>query len=142
MATYTDQKLALLKRVPLLEGLGGRELEEVGRLAEEVDLPAGHVLMRQGARGSEFYVIVDGTVRIERTGSPTRTLTSGDFLGEIALVDDGPRTATATTEGPGKFLVLGHREFHSLMAQFPSIQTCVLTSLAKRVRQLDSDACN
>ena len=142
MATYTDQKLALLKRVPLLEGLRGRDLEEVGRLAEEVDLPAGQVLMREGGRGTEFYIIVDGTVRIERTGSPDRTLSAGDFLGEIALVDDGPRTATATTEGPGKFLVLGHREFHSLMEQFPSIQTCVLTSLAKRVRQLDADACN
>ncbi len=136
----TDQKLELLKRVPLLSGLGKRELQEVGRLAEEIDVKAGHVLMREGASGSEFFVIVDGSVRIERGASTLRILGPGDFLGEIALVDDGPRTATATTESAAKLLVVGHREFHSLMDQFPSIQTCVLQALAQRVRNLDTDA--
>ena len=140
MATHTDQKLELLKRVPLLEGLGRREIEEVGRLAEEIDLPAGHVLMRQGGSGTEFFVIIDGTVRIDRDGAPIKTLGPGDFLGEIALIDDGPRTATATTESPAKMLVVGHREFHSLMDQFPSIQVCVLQALAQRVRNLDANA--
>ncbi len=140
MATHTDHKLELLKHVPLLSGLGKRDIEEVGRLAEEIDLPAGHVLMRQGGSGSEFFVIVDGTVRIDRDGAPIKSLGPGDFLGEIALVDDGPRTATATTESPAKLLVLGHREFHSLMDQFPTIQTCVLQALARRVRNLDTEA--
>lgn len=140
MATHTDQKLELLKRVPLLSGLGRRDIEEVGRLAEEIDLPAGHVLMREGAFGSEFWVIVDGTVRIERGGATIRSLGPGDFLGEIALVDEGPRSATATTDTPAKLFVLGHREFHSLMDQFPSIQTSVLQALAQRVRNLDADA--
>jgi CRP-like cAMP-binding protein len=140
MATHTDQKLELLKRVPLLAGLGRREIEEVGQLAEEVDLPAGHVLMREGASGSEFWVIVDGTVSIVRGGATIRTLGPGDFLGEIALVDDGPRTATATTESPAKLLVLGRREFHSLMDRFPTIQTCVLQALAQRVRNLEPAA--
>ena len=140
MATHIDQKLELLKRVPLLEGLGGREIEEVGRLAEEVDVDSGHVLMREGGTASEFFVIVDGSVRIERNGATLATLGAGDFLGEIALVDDGPRTATATTESPAKLLVVGHREFHSLMDQFPSIQTCVLQALARRVRNLDPAA--
>jgi CRP/FNR family cyclic AMP-dependent transcriptional regulator len=139
MATHTDQKLELLKRVPLLSGLGKRDIEEVGRLAEEIDLPAGHVLMREGASGNEFFVIVDGTVRIDRGGATIRSLGPGDFLGEIALVDDGPRTATATTESPAKLLVVGHREFHSLMSQFPTIQTCVLQALAHRVRNLEPE---
>jgi CRP/FNR family transcriptional regulator, cyclic AMP receptor protein len=140
MATHTDQKLELLKGVPLLAGLGRREIEEVGRLAEEVDVSAGHVLMRQGGSGSEFFVIVDGTVRIEQNGGTIATLGPGDFLGEIALVDDGPRTATATTESASKLLVVGHREFHSLMDQFPTIRTCVLQELAARVRRLDPAA--
>lgn len=140
MATHTDQKLDLLRRVPLLAGLGGREIEEVGRLAEEVDLPAGHVLMREGGAGNEFFVIVDGTVAIDRGGTTIKSLGPGDFLGEIALVDDGPRTATATTESPAKLLVVGHREFHSLMDQFPTIQTCVLQALAHRVRNLDNES--
>jgi CRP/FNR family transcriptional regulator, cyclic AMP receptor protein len=140
MATHTDEKLDLLKRVPLLAGLGRKEIEEVGRLAEEIDLPAGHVLMREGASGSEFWVIVEGSVSIDRGGTTIRSLGAGDFLGEIALVDNGPRTATATTETPAKLLVLGHREFHSLMDRFPTIQTSVLQALAHRVRNLEPGA--
>ena len=135
-----DEKLELLKRVPLLSGLGRREIEEVGRLAEEVDVPAGQVLMREGDIGREFYVLVRGSVGIERAGARIRTMKDGDFFGEIALLDEGPRSATATTEADSKLLVLGHREFHSLMDRFPAIRTCVLEALAKRIRHLEPDA--
>ncbi len=137
MATHTDQKLELLKRVPLFTGLGKRDIEELGRLTDEVDVPAGHVLMREGGSGDQFFVIIDGSVEIDRGGAKVASLGPGDFLGEIALIDDGPRTATATTASPAKLLVLGHREFHSLMDQFPTIQTSVLQALAKRVRNLE-----
>lgn len=136
---HLDEKLELLKRVPLLSGLGRREIEEVGRLAEEIDVPAGKVLMREGDTGREFYVLVDGSVELERAGAPLRSMVAGEFFGEIALLSEGPRTATATTALPSKLLVLGHREFHSLMDQFPAIRTCVLDSLAKRIRTLEPD---
>lgn len=139
MATHTDQKLALLKRVPLLAGMSQRDIEEVGQLAEEIDVPAGKVLMREGARGDEFFVIVTGSVRLERGGQAFRTMGPGDFLGEIALVGDTPRTASATVETPAKLLVVGHREFHSLMDRFPTIQTCVLQALAARVLRHEPD---
>jgi CRP/FNR family cyclic AMP-dependent transcriptional regulator len=135
-----DQKQQLLQRVPLFAELGGRELEEIGRLADEVDVPAGRVLMRQGESAAEFFVIVSGEVRIDRDGQPVRTLGDGDFFGEIALVDGGPRTATATTERPCRLLVLAHREFHSLLDRFPSIQLAVLRCLADRVRRAEPDA--
>ena len=140
MATHTDQKLELLKRTPLLSALGRRELEEVERLVDEVDVPAGKVLMREGDAGREFFVLVSGTVAIDRGGTRVRTLESGDFFGEIALLAEGPRTATATTEGPATLLVLGHREFHSLMDKYPAIRTCVLDALAKRIRNLEPEA--
>ena len=140
MATHTDQKLELLKRTPLLSDLGRRELEEVERLVDEVDVPAGKVLMREGDAGREFFVLVTGTVVIDRGGTRVRTLESGDFFGEIALLAEGPRTATATTEGPATLLVLGHREFHSLMDKYPAIRTCVLDALAKRIRNLEPEA--
>jgi CRP/FNR family transcriptional regulator len=140
MATHTDDKLELLKRAPLLEGLGRREIEEVGRLAEEVDVPAGQVLMREGDTGREFFMLVDGAVAIVRNGTRVRTMAPGDFFGEIALLAEGPRTATATAETPSKLLVLGHREFHSLMDQFPAIRTCVLEALAKRIRSLEPES--
>ncbi|HET9456477.1 MAG TPA: cyclic nucleotide-binding domain-containing protein, partial [Candidatus Limnocylindrales bacterium] len=141
MATGTDGKIELLRRVPLLAGLGKRELEEVGRLADEVDVAAGKALMHEGESGKEFFVIVDGSVRIDREGSRIRTLGPGDFFGEIALVDGGPRTATATTETASRLLVLAHREFHSLLDRHPSIQAAVLNALAQRVRNLDPENC-
>ena len=99
MATHTDQKLELLKRTPLLEGLGRKEIEEVGRLVDEIDVPAGRVLMREGDTGREFFVLVDGAVGIDRGGtSGSGRCAAGDFFGEIALLAEGPRTATATTE--------------------------------------------
>jgi CRP-like cAMP-binding protein len=139
MATHTDEKLELLKRTPLLAGLGRKDLEEVGRLADEVDLKADHVLMREGDVGREFFVIVEGQVRIEKGGRPIRTMGPGEFVGDIALVTERPRTATATTETPCRLLVLGHREFHQLMDQYPSIRLSVLESMAMRLRDLEPD---
>ena len=135
-----DQKLELLRRVPLFTGLGNREIEEIGRLVDEIDLPAGRELTREGRSGGEFFVIVEGDVRIERGGKVLREMKAGDFLGEIALIDDGPRTATATTTSASRLLVVGHREFHSLMERFPAMQATVLKALAERVRRLEPDA--
>jgi CRP-like cAMP-binding protein len=140
MVTHTDQKLELLTRTPLFAELGRRELEEVGRLADEIDVPAARILMREGETGQEFFVLVEGSVNIDRAGKRVRTLEPGDFFGEVALLSEGPRTATATAETPSKLLVLAHREFHSLMAQFPSIQTSILSCLATRLRRLEPDA--
>jgi CRP-like cAMP-binding protein len=134
-----DQKLELLKRTPLLAGLSRRDLEEVGRLADEVDVPAGKVLMKQGDPGSEFFVIVDGAVRIERDGKVIRTLGPGEFFGDIALVVERPRMATATVDADSQLLAVGHREFHSLMDRFPSIRISVLESIAHRLADVEPD---
>jgi CRP/FNR family transcriptional regulator, cyclic AMP receptor protein len=139
MATHTDEKLELLKRTPLLAGLGRKDLEEVGRLADEVDLKVDHVLMREGDVGREFFVIVEGQVRIDKGGRSIRTMGPGEFVGDIALVTERPRTATATTATPCRLLVLGHREFHQLMDQYPSIRLSVLESMAMRLRDLEPD---
>ena len=86
--------------------------------------------MREGTTGNEFFVIIDGSVRIERGGSTLASLGAGDFLGEIALVDDGPRTATATTESPARLLVVGHREFHLAHGAIPDDRDQRLQALA------------
>lgn len=134
-----DQKLELLKRTPLLAGMNEHDLEEVGRLADEVDVPAGKVLTKEGDPGREFFMIVDGAVRIERGGQLIRTIGPGDFFGDIALVVERPRMATATADADTQLLVVGHREFHSLMDRFPSIRICVLESIAHRLADLEPD---
>jgi CRP-like cAMP-binding protein len=131
-----DQKLEALAKVPLLAGLGKDDLAEVGQLSDIVDVPAGHVLMREGAYGSEFYIVLEGTVEVVADGKGVlSTLGPGAFLGEIALVDHGLRTATVTTTTPATLVVLGTREFRSLLHGRPEIQVQVLEAMARRLRQ-------
>ena len=135
-----NEKVELLRRVPLFAGLGARDLEEVQRLANEVDVPAGRELTTEGRSGEEFFLIVSGRVGVVRNGVRVRTMSDGDFLGEIALLDGRARSATVTTEAPTRLLVLAHREFNSLLERFPSIQSAVLRALAERVRQTEPEA--
>ena len=134
-----DEKLELLAKVPLLAGLDRKDLEKVGRICDEVDLPAGRVVAKQGSYGSEFFVILSGTVRIERDGEHLRDLADGEFFGELAMLANVARTATATCVTDCRFLVLGGREFNSLLAQFPTIQHAVLHAVAQRVLILEPD---
>lgn len=133
-----DEKLELLKTVPLFASCGPREIERLGMLTEEVDLPAGRVLFNQGDSAQELFIVVSGEVRVERNGSVLAVRGPGEFFGEIALVAEGERTATATCLTPCRLLVLGHRDFHSLMDEFPDLKIRVLETLAKRVRTLDT----
>jgi CRP-like cAMP-binding protein len=131
-----DEKLALLAKVPLLAGLGPKDLEEVGRLADEVDVQPGKELAREGAFGEEFFVIIDGSVAVSRGGEPIRDLGPGAFFGELALLGNVPRTATVTATAPTRLLVLGHREFSSLLSSQPAIQGRLLKSVAAWVANL------
>ena len=134
----TDEKLELLKTVPLFALCDARSVERLGMLVEEVDLPAGRVLFRQGDTAHELFIIVSGQVRVERDGAVLAIRGPGEFFGEIALVAEGPRTATATCVTACRLLVLAHRDFHSLMDEFPGLKMRVLETLAKRIRRLDT----
>ncbi len=135
-----DPKLDLISRVPLFSGCTPGDVEWIGALADRVDLAADHVIFREGATAHEFIVVVDGALRVERHGSVINRLGPGDFAGEIALVDGGPRTATVIADVPSSVLVIGHREFHSLMTRRPSIELQVLQALAARIRHLEPEA--
>jgi cAMP-dependent protein kinase regulator len=133
MMLRRDAKLELLKRVPLFSECSKKELGEIARLADEIDVGAGEVLTSEGASGREFFVLVDGAADVHRNGLKVSTLGSGDFFGEISLVSDRPRTATVTTTAPGRLLVVTDRAFRELMRKLPSIQLKVLTALADRL---------
>ena len=131
-----DQKLAMLSKVPLFADLGSRDLAEVGRLADEVTVKAGKVLAQEGASGHEFFVILDGTVAITKGSTHLNDLGPGDFFGELAMIGKVPRTATATASTPATLLVVGHREFMTLLAEEPKIREKVLTAVARRISAL------
>ncbi|MBA3877749.1 MAG: hypothetical protein C0498_12660 [Anaerolinea sp.] len=127
-----DRKVELLARVPLFSRLDQRSMEAVATLAREVAAPAGTVLMREGDPAESFFIIVAGTVHVQRAGLPVRSMTSGGFLGEIALIEQGERTATATCATDCVLLVLGRFEFERVTATFPEIRTRIEAAVARR----------
>lgn len=126
-------KTDAIREVPLFAQLSKGELAQVAALADEVDLPAGRVLMKEGDRGREFIVLLEGEAEVERGGKRLRTLGAGDFLGEIALVSRVPRTATVTAKTDLRALVITDQGFRSLMASTPEIQEKVLEAFAERL---------
>jgi CRP-like cAMP-binding protein len=128
-----NAKIELIKRVPLFERLSKRELEEIARLADELDLPAGRNLTREGAAGREFVVLADGTADVKKNGKTINRLAAGDFLGELALVTGHPRSATVTTTSNARLLVITSGAFRRLMREMPSIQAKVLDAVASRL---------
>jgi CRP/FNR family cyclic AMP-dependent transcriptional regulator len=128
-----NAKIELIKAVPLFERCSKRELEAIASLADELDLPAGRNLTKEGAIGHEFVVLVSGAADVRRNGRRINTLRDGDFLGEISLVTGNPRSATVTTTAPSRLLVITASAFRRLMRESPSIQMKVLEAVASRL---------
>jgi CRP/FNR family transcriptional regulator, cyclic AMP receptor protein len=128
-----DVKIQMISRVPLFAGCSKNELRQVASLADEIDLPAGMQLTKEGSSGKEFVVIVEGGADVHRRGQKLRSLGSGDFLGEIALVTGAPRTATVTTTTATRALVIAAPSFRTLLRNTPSMQLKVLDALASRL---------
>jgi voltage-gated potassium channel len=122
-----------LKRVPLFARCSGAELRRIARAADEIDLREGKVFMREGERGGEFFVLLEGSVDVHRMGKKVNALKPGDFFGEIALVSDRPRSATVTASTPTRVLVLTARDFRTVMLELPSIQLKVLQTVVERL---------
>jgi CRP-like cAMP-binding protein len=134
-----DTKVQALKSVPLFASLSRKELIQLERVCEDLEVEQGTVLCKEGDVGREFFVLVDGKVQVIRKGRRVVTLTGGDFLGEIALLTELPRTATATAETPVRLFVLTSREFHAVLDQNPKVERKVLRALARRLAETSSD---
>lgn len=134
MLARMDDELALLRGVPLFAGLEERSLQAVAMLAREVWAKAGEVLILEGEPGDAFYVIVDGTVRVEHGDRTIRSMTAGGFLGEIALVEQGARTATATCVTDCRLLEIKRHEFERLIETMPAVHRRIRAAIERRGR--------
>jgi CRP-like cAMP-binding protein len=130
-----DDRVAALRGVPLFAGLDERSLQAVAVLAQPVDAKAGDVLILEGEQGDSFYVIVDGSVRVEHGDRTVRSMTAGGFLGEIALVEHGPRTATATCVTDCRLVELRRHEFERLLDTMPDVARRIQTAIERRARE-------
>ena len=122
-----------LKSVPLFAGLSKRERELVARFADEVDVPAGKVLTREGGPSQEFFVIKSGSATVTREGGEVAHLGAGDFFGEIGILRSERRTATVTSDTPMSLLVLFSQNFTALDHELIEVGKCVEKAMGERL---------
>ena len=130
---HKDAKVEAIKRVPLFAKLSKQGLQDVAAIADEIDLPEGKQLTRQGERAQEFVVLLDGSAEVQQDARVVNTLGAGDFLGEIGLVTKLPRTATVTTTSTVRALVITDRDFLELLRRSPEVSAGVLEALGERL---------
>lgn len=127
-----DRKTTVVASLSIFGRLDPRSLEAVATLAVERSVPVGSVLVHEGDPADSFFVIVSGTIQIERAGVFVRSMSDGGFLGEIGLLEDRGRTATAICSTDCKLLELGAHEFSRVLATFSDVKTRVEAAVARR----------
>jgi len=127
-------KEQLIQSVPLFSRCTRRELSALATEADELTLPEGKELTRQGERGREFMVIVEGSANVSKNGRSVNKLGAGDFIGEIALIADVPRTATVKTTSETTVLVLTDRAFKRVAEKIPTVHASLLAALSERLQ--------
>jgi CRP-like cAMP-binding protein len=117
-----------------------KQLELVARLADNITVEAGEVLAREGRIERELFVIMSGQAQVSRAGTPVARLGAGDYFGELAVLDAGPRDATVTALTDLDVLIVGQREYATMVADIPGLRDALLKGMAKRLRAADIGA--
>ena len=126
-----------ISKVPLFSGCTKKELEKVARAGDEITMTAGTLIVDQGQTGREAFIVLDGEIMIKRNNRRVALLGPGSVVGELSLLDHGPRTATAICETDCLLLVIEQRRFLGVLDDVPSISHKLLAALASRIRDLD-----
>jgi CRP/FNR family cyclic AMP-dependent transcriptional regulator len=129
-----------LSEVPLFSGCSTKDLQRLARASDEVRVDAGRVLTTQGEIGREVFVILDGAAEVRRDGEVVATLGPGDQVGELSLLDGGPRTATVTATTDVNLLVLTRPAFNGVLDEIPTLAHKLLVSLAHRLRAAEASS--
>jgi len=136
--------VALLSQIPLFAGLSHRQLRRIAAAAEEVRFGPRRLIVQAGSPGNTFYVIASGQARVYKgvvpTGRPIRTLDAGDFFGEMALLDGGPRSASVVSTTELVAIRLGRPAFKKLLLEEPEIGVRILERMARRIRDRETTA--
>jgi CRP-like cAMP-binding protein len=133
-----DNKLDHLAQVRLFRACSRKELTTIGRASDEVRVSTGKTIVEEGQTGHEFFLILEGNASVQRNGRKVATLGPGDYFGELALLDRGPRNATVKADNDMEVLVLGQREFSGVLDEVPTIAHKLLASMATRLREADA----
>ncbi|HEY7105715.1 MAG TPA: cyclic nucleotide-binding domain-containing protein [Acidimicrobiia bacterium] len=131
---YVEMSFA---RVPIFKECSRDELLRVARVTRIRENPAGDVIITEGAKGRDFFVILEGQANVTRGGVEVAKLEPGDFFGELALFDPAPRNATVTATTKVRLAILTQPEFHEVLKE-ESIRDSILAGMARRLHELDS----
>jgi CRP-like cAMP-binding protein len=134
----SENLTSILQSVPLLQNLDRRDVERLARSLSERTFSAGTVMTQEGQKGVGFFVILDGIAKVSVGGEERRTLGSGDYFGEVALLDDGPRTATITAATDVRCAGLTSWQFRPFVEEHPQVAWTLLETLAGRLRDAQS----
>ena len=129
-----DDKIDRLEEVGLLAGCSRRQLRALARISEVIEVAEGTVLARNGQPGEEFFLILDGSARVEISSRKRSRLEPGQYFGEMSLLDGGPRSATVVADTPLRLLVIKRRDFATLLREAPEVTQSLLATLSRRVR--------
>lgn len=132
-----DRKIERIRQIALFRTFSDKELEDVARHVDEVNADTGEVLTRQGAKGQEVLVIVEGGARVERDGRELAALGPNDVVGEMSIIDQQPQSATVTVTEPSRLLVMHRTDLVRLMEEVPGFTRKVLESVVQRLREAD-----
>jgi CRP-like cAMP-binding protein len=116
-----------------------RQLETLAKHAEELDVPAGIELTHEGRHEGSVYIVVSGSIGIERAGRTVDTIGRGGFFGEIAAIDGGPRTATGRALEDTRLVVLSPRQLNDVLDVSPELRTIVMTAMEERLARIDAE---
>ena len=136
MASKAAQ-LAHLKSVPMFAGCSKRELHAIQKAGDEVTMTEGTLIVDQGQMGREAFVLLEGDVTVRRGGRKVVSLGPGAVVGELSLLDHGPRTASVVCDTDCTLFVLDQRHFQKVIESNPSIAMKLLGTLAGHIRELD-----
>ena len=134
LTPMADSKTQALSRVPLFSQLSKQELEFVASRADEVSVKAGKTLTTQGRPGDSFYILLDGEADVEVDGKPRATLKTGDFFGEISMLDRGLASATVKARTDARLLVMSHAQFRDAIKASDDLLVRVLAAMGERLR--------
>jgi CRP-like cAMP-binding protein len=132
-----SSKIEHLANMPLFVGCSSKELQAIAKAGDEITMTAGTVIVDQGQMGREAFVVLDGQVTVKRSGRKITSLGAGAVVGELSLLDHGPRTATVTCDTDCSLFVIDQRHFRGVLEHNPSIAMKLLASLSARIRELD-----
>jgi CRP/FNR family transcriptional regulator len=129
-----------LERVPIFADVERELLEHLAGASREIDVPAGTELTHEGRYEGYVFVVIAGRVGIERDGRMVDTIGAGDFFGEIAAIDGGPRTATAKALEDSRLLVLSHEPFYEVLDASSELRAAVMEAMEWRLARIDAEA--